>query len=267
MLFNESCRPHTINLRRTIGLGRLGGREKLSLPPGSTSQNHSHGCRRHSKSRYFTETSDFPSDSSTMERAISCLSFNRTRERRSPARPYSQNNPTQNYIYYRSYPSHDAGERYSLEYAKHGERTRTERSHHPPDMATTQLKAASDSNIQAQPGQTICRETARYSWTLSQSSGQSPGVICRREKSNSSSRPYPAHVSVTSGNPRASNIRLHASWDNNFVCRIKYDRRQSHRRLYASSQASGIYTIPADYHCQNSAGFGSTSHRGQLWSS
>ena len=118
--------------------------------------------------------------------------------------------------------------------------------------------------FKTQQRQTFFRETPRCGRSLFKSSRQSSNLMCRREKSNPGTGTHQTLNAVTSRHCGPSDTRLYPPWDDNFIRDFKHDRWQSHRRLYAPPQASGIHPVPAIDQCQNSNGFGPASYCRQL---
>jgi len=73
-------------------------------------------------------------------------------------------------------------------------------------------------NLQGQPRQTLRRKTVRRCWALPQSSGQVPGAVCRREESDSSSRPNPAGFTDEEGPLWDYDSRLQTQRYNDIIC-------------------------------------------------
>ena len=71
-------------------------------------------------------------------------------------------------------------------------------------------QTALDQDIQTQSRQALYRETTGCCWLVSESSGQIVGLVCRREESNPSPRPYPTGSANEEGSLRYHDTRLQA---------------------------------------------------------
>jgi len=265
MLIDEKSRTHSTILRRALNAQYLGQRTKIPFANDPARSNYLHGRRRRLESGYCARASNFPSNRSTLASAISFASSGRTRKRCPASWPVPEDHTAQNQCCRRSDSSYSSCRCDSLEYADNGQSPRIERGYYSSYMAQAQFEAASCRNFQAQPGQAIYREAARYRRPLFKSSGQSNRFLCRREKPNSSIRTHPPVNIFTSGNSCPSNTRLYTARNYNIICRFKYARWTSYRRLYASPSASRIYSFFATHQCQDSTGSGLAPYRRQLW--
>jgi len=87
-------------------------------------------------------------------------------------------------------------------------------------MKTIQPKAPFTQNLQTKPRQIFHREDSRRRWSLYESFGQIRSVLCRREKSNSGTRPNSAGLADEKGPLRNHDARLQTQQDNNIICSL-----------------------------------------------
>ena len=261
----EISGTHYIISQRTLCYRRMVDGKKFLISPCSTRPDYPDGSRRYLKSGYRQRTSHFPSDRSALASAVFISSFNRARKGCSASWTQAAHSTAKNQCHYRGHSSYDAAQCNTLEHTQYGQSFGCQQGNGMPDMATAQSQAASCRNIQTQPRQAICRKTPRCRWIVSQSAKQSAGLMCRRKKSDSSPRPNPAFTTLAPRYSSAPDARLYTARNNNFIRRLKYARRENHRRLHAPASASRIYPVLTTYKCQNPTRFRFTSYRRQLW--
>ena len=262
---NELSRTNNFNHRGTQDIKRLDYRTKFSFSPGSTRQDYLHGCRWFFESRYCPKVASITANGSVMAPTIFILAPIRVGEGCSASRSQAKNSSTQSGCCHHGHTTQQAFKCDSLEHQYHGRISRTQPVHRDTSLAKTQLEAASCRNIQTQPRQTFQREASRCSRPLPQSSRQGFGSLCRREESNPSSRSNAANNPITSRYSSAPDSRLHASRHDNFIRGFEHARWQSYRRLHATAQTSGIYSILTIDQCPNAKRFGIASYCRQLW--
>ena len=182
-----------------------------------------HGRRRFLESRYCQKVANITTNGSVMASAIFILASIRAAEGCSASGSQATNSSTQSSCSSHGYTAQQAFKCDSLEYENHGRISRTQPVHRDTSLAKTQLKTASCRNIQTQTGQTFQRRASRCGRALPQSSRQSFGSLCRREKS------------------KALDSRLNTTRHNNSIRGFEHARWQSYRRLHATAQTSGIY--------------------------
>ena len=261
----ESCRNHNVVYRRTNHAGQLGHRTKFPLPACPACSDYPNGCRWPVESRYCSQTQDFSAHRPTVATTLlSASAFWPGKGCPSPW-PYSTNLSAQDHCCYPGYFVHNSGQRNALEYAQHGQDSRSQRGHHSPNLEATQPETSFDRNLQTQPRQAIHREAPRCRGPLPQSSRQSLGSVRRREKSDSSPRSHSTSVTFKTRNPSTANPRLQTQRNHHSVRSPQHARRQSHWRLYASPPTSGIYSLPPTHQCSDTCRSGFTLDRRQLW--
>ena len=265
MLINEESGTYSAIFRRALNPQRLGRRTKIPVANDPARSNYLYGRRRGFESRHRTDSSNFPSNRSTLASTVPFASSGRSRKRCSAPWPISENYATQNQCCCRGNSSYNSCRCDPLEHANNGQSPRTERGQCSSHMAQTQFETASCRNFQAQPGQTIYRETARCRWSLFKSPRQSNRFMCRREKPDSGVGTHSSANALASGDSGPSNARLHATWDYDVIRRFKHARWSSDRRLYASPSASRIYSLFTTHQRQDSSISGLAPYRRQLW--
>ena len=262
---NEIGGTYNIILQRTLSYRLLVDREKLFLPSCSASPDYPDGGRRYPEQGHRQRTSYFPPDCPTLASALLVFTPARSRKGRPSPRTQTAHQATKGQRHYRSYASYDTAECNTLEHAKYGQGPGRQQGNGMPNMAAAQPKAPSGRDLQTQPRQTLYREVTRYRRLISEPAGQSACSMRRREEPDPGPRPDTTIIPATSRYSSAPNIRLHAAWNNNIVCRFEYARWQGHRRLHAQTPPSGVYPVLTAHKCQNPAGLGSASYRRQLW--
>ena len=264
MLMNELSRTHNVITGGTPDVGRLVQREEFSFSRGSTRSYCSHGRRWAIESRHCQRVAHLTAYGSTMAAAIFIPSPVGSAERCAPPGSNTENPSTQNRRGCCRHITQQACQRNPLEHPQHGRGPRVKSIHRDAHLETAQPQTPFGRDIQTQQRQTFFRETPRCGRSLFKSSRQSSNLMCRREKSNPGTGTHQTLNAVTSRHCGPSDTRLYPPWDDNFIRGFKHDRWQSHRRLYAPPQASGIHPVPAIDQCQNSNGFGPASYCRQL---
>src|SRR5674476_1438666 len=92
----------------------------------------------------------------------------------------------------------DTQRRYALVDAVAGGRVGTEPEYREPHLAGLRSPATPQRNIQVIERPTVHRESARYRWVISESTGARSGPVRGREVSNSGPRPNPTCLLYTS---------------------------------------------------------------------
>ncbi len=244
IIVNEHSRTYYPFSRKRGNPQSLGAGKKLSFAPYSTSANYSTISRWCFQSYYSSTTWGVPPDCSAMEGTFFSPSLARIGKRRASPRTHSRHFRQESPCSHRYHPSHDTSQCDTLEHAQHGPSARCQQGYCATDMERAQSQTASYQNIQAQPRQTFCREAVRCRWTISQSSGQIPDLVCRREEPDPGFKPHPDGPAVKEGPLGNNDTRLQKKWHGHSLCGLKHARRQGDRRLHAAAPASGIYPFP-----------------------
>ena len=144
----ESCRNHNVVYRRTNHAGQLGHRTKFPLPACPACSDYPNGCRWPVESRYCSQTQDFSAHRPTVATTLlGSSAFWPGKGCLSPW-PYSTNLSAQDHCCYPRYLAHNSGQRNALEYAQHGQDSRSQRGHHLPNLEATQPETSFDRNLQ-----------------------------------------------------------------------------------------------------------------------
>ena len=151
----ESCRNHNVIYRRTNHAGQMGYGSKFLLPACPACSHYPNGCRWPFESRHCSQTQDFSAHRPTVATTLfGSSAFWPGKGCLSPW-PYSANLAAQDHCCYPRYLAHNSSQRNALEYAQHGQESRSQRGHHSPNLEATQLKTSFDRNIQTQSRQAI----------------------------------------------------------------------------------------------------------------
>ena len=261
---NEHFRMYRTNTKRRINYKPLGERKKLSVTLGSASTDYPIGSQRTFQSCDCRAFECFPSNRSIVAGTFFSTPLIRTGERCSSPWTFSKDSSKESYCHCKRHSTYNASQCNPLERPQYGQSTGSQQEQYLANLETTQSKTSSGQNFQTQPRQTVSRETLRYCRSLSKSTRQSDCLLCRREKPDSSTRTYTTITSLTTRNSSQTNARLHASWHNDVICSIEHTRWYCYWRLYATTQTSGIYQVPATHQHKNPIRFGSSSDCGQL---
>jgi len=267
LMLSANRRTHCLVSRRTLDLGAVGTWEKLPCALGSTCPDHPNGRRGDFEPGYRPQTENLSSHGPAVAAAFFGSAIARVGKGCSPAWAYSEDFGAQGACGGRGDYSHDPSQRNALEYKEHGRSSRVERSYDPSDMEAAQSQASLGQNLQAQPRQAFRREAHRRCRSVSESSGQVPGILGRREEPDPGSRPNSAWSSAQKGPLRHDDTRLQAPRHNHLVRGSQYARRQSDRRLHAASSASRVHSIPQQDRRRDPLRYQPASDRGQLWNS
>jgi hypothetical protein len=255
---------HYVVCRRAFYPEYLDTCQKPSPTTGTACSDHPNGCRRITQPGHRSQDEDFAADCTALATAFFGSSATGVGKGCSSSWSYSKNSNTKNSRCRRGDLAQEASPCDPLEYTQHGQSPRLERSNHSSDMETAQSQTSFDQNLQAQPRQTGCRKIARCGRSVSKSSGQVPGIVCRREEPNPSPRPHSAGPAHEERPLRHDDPRLQTQWHNHPLRCPQYARRQGDRRLYAAPSASRIYPFPQESRWRNPGRIGPASHHRQL---
>ena len=261
---HEKRSAHYIILQRTIQVGRVGTWEKFPLATCATRTDCPNGCGSSSESNNCSGIGYIEADRAALAAAFPGFSTGRAGKGCAPSWPYSQDSDGKDPSSRRSYSPYHSPQCNPLEHAQHGRGSRVKRSHDTPYMEATQSETPFDQNLQGQPRQTFRRKTVRRCWALSQSSGQVPGAVCRREESDSSSRPNAAGFTDEEGPLWDYDSRLQTQRHNDIICGPQHARWYDYRRLSATPSASRIYPLPQENRRRDPGRSQPALDRGQL---
>jgi len=265
MPVNEHRRTNSAYSGRTDDNPALVARKEFSLASGSTSADHSIGLPGHLQSRDRQTFERLPSNGPIVERTVSGSSVTRPGKRCASAGTTPQNPSPQSYCDRTGDIKHPAPRCDSLEYAQHGEGTRSQSIYGMPHMEAVQSEAPFSQEVQTQPRQTIHREALRYRRLVSEPARQSIGPVRRREEPDSGTRTYSTGTSSAPGHSLTSDTRLSAPWHDDSIRGPEYAGWHGDRALYAPASASGIHPVSATDQYQDADRSGSTPDHRQLW--
>jgi len=262
---HEERSANHIIVRRAIHFGYVGTWEESPLSTCPTCLDYPHGSGWRSESNNFSGIGHIETNRATLATAFPGFATGGAGKGRAPSRSHSQNPDGESPKSRRSDSPYHPSQCNPLEHTEHGRGSRGKRSHDTPYLEAAQSKTSFSQDLQGQPRQTFRRKTARRCWSLPQSSRQIPGAVCRREESDSSSRPDSAGFTDEKGSLWDDDSRLQTKRHNNLICSSQHARRYDYRRLSATTSASRIYPLPQENRRRDSDRSQSALDRRQLW--
>jgi len=263
----EKRSAHYFVPQRTIQVGHLDTWKKFLPATCATRTDCQNGCGWSPESNNCSGIGYIEADSAALAAALPGISTGGAGKGCAPSWSYSQDSGAKGPSSRRSHSPYNSPQCNTLEHAQHGRGSRVKRSHDTPYLEATQSETPFDQNLQGQPRQTLRRKTVRRCWALSQSSGQVPGAVCRREESDSSSRPNAAGFTDEEGPLWDYDSRLQTQRHNDIICSPQHARRYDYRRLSATPSASRVHPLPQENRRRDPCRSQPALDCGQLWNS
>src|SRR2546422_2802507 len=242
----ENLRVPCIVPGRTFDLEGMGARSKPSCSLGGTRPDHSDGSGWSSEPGYRLPVADLPAHGPIVASEVPGPATARLGEGRPSSGAHPKDFGTEGSCGGRSHAPHEAPGGDPLEHPDLGEGARLEPSHDPSNLETAQPQTPLGPDLQAQPGQAVYRKAGRCGGPVSESSGQIPDPLGRREKPDPGSRPDSAGPSPQKRSLRYEDPRLQTPWHHHPVRGPEHAGRQGDWRLPAASSPPRVHPLPQE---------------------